>query len=447
MERRLGQTTDGSRRGKRRTARSLLAAGIGAFAMVAQLLTYAQPAAAATPLAPMDVKGMKLTAREFDQRWKAIDLLRQDPAIHGYPRDTPALSPMLDGHGWTGRPSMCHKSNIDPKYSPDGFCWTPEDDASGEWTPQGLTGSHDAQPGGTWNGKHVYLASWHSAGDRFSRISVVENTGSSTVYQHILLVDPYLDGAGANFRAVGDPSTGPSDQEQAVRPGGHADGIAWYGNKLFLATGHQIQVYDLRNLIRITENDSAEVGLHDGKATARYHNWALPMIGMYTNAPAGAKCTDTAPCLTSLSLDRTGADTLVTSEVAEKGGRPVVQWPLHAGDGLLDTDGADNHSGSAEAAAAWRVPIWKVQGAATDGTYWYFSGECPETAGTDDSDVPYCIHRALPGEEPHVLTKAPPLTQNLSFAPSSGRLWGINERAWSRKAGAQRVVFSLDPPA
>ncbi|MFF0033675.1 hypothetical protein ACFYS7_37075 [Streptomyces avermitilis] len=37
-----------------------------------------------------------------------------------------------------------------------------------------------------------------------------------------------------------------------------------------------------------------------------------------------------------------------------------------------------------------------MQGAATDGTYYYFSGECPETAGTTDSDAPYCIHRPFP---------------------------------------------------
>jgi hypothetical protein len=44
-----------------------------------------------------------------------------------------------------------------------------------------------------------------------------------------------------------------------------------------------------------------------------------------------------------------------------------------------------------------------------------------------------------------VLTHAPPLTQNLSYAPSSGRLWGLNERI--NTSVGKRVVFSFDPPA
>ncbi|MEU1662091.1 hypothetical protein ABZ547_00545 [Streptomyces sparsogenes] len=97
-------------------------------------------------------------------------------------------------------------------------------------------------------------------------------------------------------------------------------------------------------------------------------------------------------CLGSLSLDRsTTPHALVSGEYrshsAGAGGR-VVRWPLND---------------------------------ATTGSY-------------------SCIHRARPGAAPSVLTRAPSLTQNLSYSRASGRLWGHNE--WT----GHRVVFSIAPP-
>jgi hypothetical protein len=415
-------------------------AAASAFGALALLVAAPQPAAAATPLTKMDASVMHLTADDFQSRWDAIDAIEAGGKVTSYydpAKD--ALGPLLNGTGHTGSRGLCHPTNLNSSYSPDGFCWNTDDDTSSEWTPQGITGSHDASPSGTWLGKYVYIASWHHTGDDFARITVVDNSpGGPPTYNHVLLVDPYGSGGSANFRAVGDPSS-----PRTPVPGGHADGISWYGNKLFLATGHQIQVYDLRHLWKMSDNGSASVGIQNGTSSARYHNYALPMIGLYYNGDRGAACTDTAPCMTSLSLDRTGTDGLITSEVATQGGRPVVRWPL-SGNGLLETDTTSNSTGTVTADSAYRVPIWKVQGAATDGQYYYFSGECPEYAGSSDADVPYCIHWAKPGGEPHVLTYAPPLTQNLSWSPSAGRLWGINERANSTTG--KRVVFSFDPP-
>ncbi|MER5466341.1 RICIN domain-containing protein [Streptomyces sp. NPDC002668] len=62
--------------------------------------------------------------------------------------------------------------------------------------------------------------------------------------------------------------------------------------------------------------------------------------------------------------------------------------------------------------------------------------------GDDDPLDGYsCIYRAKPGTAGTVLTRSPSLTQNLSYSPSSGRLWGLNELA------GRRVVFSLNPKA
>ncbi|MET7920448.1 hypothetical protein ABZU45_32215 [Streptomyces avermitilis] len=121
------------------------------------------------------------------------------------------------------------------------------------------------------------------------------------------------------------------------------------------------------------------------------------MVGIYFTGNSGDPCDATRPCLTSLSLDRHSTpDALITSQIATKGGGPLIRWPLSASTAPPDTNTANDYTGTVTATGAYTVPIWKVQGAATDGTYYYFSGECPETAGTTDSDVPYCIHRPFP---------------------------------------------------
>ncbi|MER7181545.1 hypothetical protein ABT404_19020 [Streptomyces hyaluromycini] len=426
-----------------RTLRIHLAVGL-TLGLLLLMLARAQPAAAASTLDPISDPGkMTLTAGDFASRWRAIDAVEASGKVTAYN----SLAPLLSGSGHSGRPYLCHgNQNLNTSYNVDGFCWQQADDTTGDWVPQGITGSHDAQPDGKWLDKYVYIASWHSrntGSDEFARISVVDNAGGDhTIYNHIMLVDPYMETqTTGNFQAVG----------AAGSPfAGHADGIAWYGNRLFVASGHQIQVYDLRHLWRMSDNTRESVGISDGKSSARWHNWALPMIGFYDNGIKGDPCTDLDPCMTSLSLDRTGTDALITSEFRRStGGAPIVRWPLNAADTLLDTDGTTNYEGTVHATAGYRTPVWGVQGAATDGTYFYFSGTCPEYADRDPNDsatadLPYCIHWAKPGSAPHVLTYGPPLIQNLSWAPSSGRLWGINERI--APAPGVRSVFSLDPP-
>ncbi|MFI1367470.1 hypothetical protein [Streptomyces griseochromogenes] len=413
-----------------------------ALLLSAVTLSVAHPAAAASVLAPVTVHPGEYTMRagDFGKRGEAIRNIEASGSVSV--RTSPEQI-LADG-GHAGRPALCHNTNLDGSLKYDGFCWNQTDDTSSVWTPQGLTGSHDAQPGGTWNGHYLYIASWHYTNNDYARITIAESTGTSVTYQHVLLVDPYsTSSSSATFRAVG----GAGDMPQTDVLSGHADGVTWYGNKLFVATGHQIQVYDLRHLWKMSDTGSASVGVEsNGNSSAHYSNWALPMVGAYFTGSAGDPCNAIEPCLTSLSLDRSSTpDALVTTQIAEHGGGPLMRWPLNASTALPNTDTEDDTTGTVTASAVYSVPIWKVQGAATDGKYYYFSGECPETAGTTDSDVPYCIHRAAVGEAPHVLTHAPPLTQNLSYAPSSGRLWGLNER--ENTTTGKRVVFSLVPSA
>jgi hypothetical protein len=117
---------------------------------------------------------------------------------------------------------------------------------------------------------------------------------------------------------------------------------------------------------------------------------------------------------------------------------------LNAGVALpMAKDGSE--IGTAEAVRAYTTPVWSMQGVATDGERFYMSGQCPEGWNDvpADHNLAYsCIHHAKPGEAPHVLTMAPRMTQNLSWAPQWGRLWGLNERI--DISNGDRVIFSID---
>jgi hypothetical protein len=286
--------------------------------------------------------------------------------------------------------------------------------------------------------------------ERATRISFVRNAGgTSTTYGHVLLVRPSASPT-TNFEAVTDT---------------HADGLVWYGNRLFVANGGELQVYDMRHLWRMT-TIAEKVGVTDGKtSSARGHQWAMPMIGSYalSGKGVGPEC---APgtgrlCLSSLSLDRsTHPHALVSSEhvTYKSSSEPsnirgrVVRWPLNADTALPKADDGAG-IGDTTASAAYTSPVWAMQGAATDGIYYYMSGACPTSwkdpddgdpttpiPTPDKTDAYSCIHRAKAGEAPVALTKSPRLTQNLSYAPNSGRLWGLNESLYG---SGDRSVFSL----
>ncbi|MFV0137961.1 hypothetical protein ACLGIH_33085 [Streptomyces sp. HMX87] len=109
------------------------------------------------------------------------------------------------------------------------------DSEKGGWVPQGLTASHGASPEGTVNGNHLYLAGWyHGTGgsqNEYARVSLVKNDNTAVTYGHVLLVTPT---AGGSFEPTRDI---------------HVDGMVWYGNRLFVANGSELQVYDMRALV------------------------------------------------------------------------------------------------------------------------------------------------------------------------------------------------------
>lgn len=310
-----------------------------------------------------------------------------------------------------GRYPLCHDTNLEPELDPTGFCWDSGDDTTAEWVPQGITGSGDADPNGTVDGRRLIAASWHYTDNDFARVSFADYTKPSGKlgYHHLLLVQPTSEG---NFASVDNV---------------HADGLMWFGDKLFIATGARLQVYSLDHIWKMSTDggDAGRIGLVGEEAYARWHGWAMPMIAEYrtTWGPDGAwkscaSVTGTVPCLNSIALSPDG-ESFVTAEYysSDAAGGRVIRWGLNATTGLP----------TGKATEAFVSPIWYQQGIANDGEAFYISGDCPGSAPPDDPNNHSCIHKSLPDDEPNVLTKAPPLTLNLSYWNQTGELWGINE--------------------
>ncbi|MFE5092934.1 RICIN domain-containing protein [Streptomyces sp. NPDC056638] len=340
--------------------------------------------------------------------------------------------------------SLCHTTGINGTFKYNGFCWDETDDKTSAWSngwhPQGFTASHDADASGTVDGHHLYMATWYYGVEEHdrnkkARISILESNGTERTYGHVLLVRPSGSRADPRFTSVDDV---------------HADGMVWYGNRLFVANGGELQIYDLNHLWKVN-SISETSGISGGTSSAEYHQWALPMVARYSNRTkaqqdaaeptkrSNMNCDGAIACLSSLSLDRsTSPPRLVSGRYGDaKRSEPVdvIRWPIE----YLGEGGTSPVS----ATAAYEAPVHGLQGVATDGTYYYMSAMCDTgyMKATDPANTSayYCIWQAVPDGPVSMLTRTPPLTQNLSFSFSSGRLWGMNEK------DGKRVVFSLLP--
>ncbi|WP_430783207.1 hypothetical protein [Actinoplanes sp. G11-F43] len=419
---------------------------LGAVLLLAGvLLTPATPAMAAvssSPVAAATVADFKLRTDPAIWQQYAADIAGVQNG--GAVQNVTATDVAISGER-TGRNGLCHATPFVTSLVPDGFCWDHADDTSnsynptdGGWTPQGLTSSHDSDNiDGTINGRHLYMASWHfgingpAQANLLTRVSIVHNTATSTQYGHVLLVRP----AGDSFTAV---------------TGNHGDGLVWYGNRLFVANGRELQVYDTRHIWRMTDLNSS-VGITEGRSSAKGHRWVMPMIGRYwTGATPDIACsarTGTTPCLNSLSLDRSGADGLVSTEYTATGaatGARVIRWPLNHIPALPRTDDGSD-IGTVTAVSALTTNTTANQGAATYNGVLYLSAQCETSTDVPNptsSDSWTCIYKgSTSGGTLTRWTRAPRLTQNLSFSQFSKRLWGINERI--NTGDGVRMVFSL----
>jgi hypothetical protein len=320
---------------------------------------------------------------------------------------------------------LCHSTGISAALAPSGFCWDARDEGwdTAPWRVQGISGSWDAQPNGLWEGRKVVVASWHGpkGEDSFTRLTFVDVTDGTYEFRDVLLVVP--TGGDTGFTRFN---------------WNHADGVLWYGSTLLVANGGRLHAFSLKHLWAM-DRLAEDIGLGP-TPSARWHRYALPMIGEYypERTPASGEgyigcnsITGNRPCFNSISLDRRGAarDSMVSAEFVgpnQAGGR-AFRWPMDASTALpaLAADG------KVHAEEAYASPIWHMQGIASNGEDWFISGTCASGSGT-------CIHKARPSQPPRQQAQIYGGLENLSYQPSPKRLWGVTE--------GTSYVFSMNVP-
>jgi hypothetical protein len=431
--------------------RTLLAAALLAAAGTI-MVPGAAHAATAPVLSPSALSAMTLTdAGSFP----TVTGQRDAVEAAGVPLTVVRMDAVLAG-GYNTR-TTCHPTNLIVSTSVAGSCWAGTDDTTTNWYPQGITGSGDGVNGSVLyspcdgcSGRKIVAVSWHSGSDYqpygnggLARVTFADITNgiAGARYRHVLLVEP--DSTPARYHAVSS----------------HADGVMWYGNKLFLFTGGDpafsgggrvVRVFDLRHFWQMSSTSSGDVGCDATVCSAAYSSFALPEIGYY-RFPDGAVCDplrtgDQAaashPCFTSVSLDRsTVPDSFITTEYDPQGpqGR-ILRWPLDANTALLKP-GTD---GYVRPSQGWLSPVYRMQGAVFTGSNGVIEGLCPNgepsvsymPTGPNNEAVYHgfaksCLHKATIAADGtlnvHYWTTAPGNAENLSYWPASGELWLINE--------------------
>ncbi|AZM56442.1 hypothetical protein DMA15_30890 [Streptomyces sp. WAC 01529] len=353
---------------------------------------------------------------------KKYDFADQVEKLKANSRLTPVKDPLsaLAGTGHTGKNGLCYPTPFHPGIGAEGYCWNNQDDSTGgpeSWTPQGFAVKVDDP---RWQ-----AVTWHASeaegAERFARITFVDRSSATPRFNHALLV---LPDKVSTFRA----------------DGMHADSVVWKGDRITIGTGRRLLTYDINDLMKVQALDGTVGIWEDQTSSAHYHNYILPPRTEHTTTPlSGDRCTavtGTSACLTSLSYDSTGGGSLVSSEYVKDGpGGRIIRWPYSLGDTVGE---------SKQATAAWTSPIHSQQGAVFAEGNLFVSGSCPESfdnSADHGTGIDSCIHKAVPGESPHVLTAAPDMTQNLAYDPVGKRVWGINERYKADEP--RRVVFSI----
>jgi 5-methylphenazine-1-carboxylate 1-monooxygenase len=287
------------------------------------------------------------------------------------------------------------------------FCWQSGDNSTTEWYPQGITSSADAGADGKYEGKTVVLTSWYYNGggdNKGVRVSFVDFANpSAPLYRHVLLVEPYMDGARRpNFRAV------------SV----HAGGVFWYGHYLYVAdTWGGLRVFDTRHIWKVSTGDKSKIGRQpDGSYHAHDYAYALPQALTFAASTTGGY-----PALrySAVSLDRTSSpqSVIVPEYDADGTSTRVVRYPIDEQTLLL----RPSDDGYVHGNEAYQVNIRSMQGATAIAEKFYVSS----SRGASTQGAVYTFTKTNgPTEHPRAL---PPGPEDFSYWQSKDQLWTLAE--------------------
>ena len=295
----------------------------------------------------------------------------------------------------------------------EAWAWERRDARDHRWWPQGVSSSADADPSERVLGRRLLLVSWYAhpvdGPSHGVRLTVLDL--DSLRYRHVLLVVPRLDDAG---RATAEPLTV------------HAGGIVWLGGAVHVAA-------TARGLVTCHLDDVMVAG---PGIESHGHDLVLPVRSSWR---AGAEPGQERLRYSFVSLDRTdpgGPPVLVAGEYGRRKGATtrLARFGVDAAGSLLaDDDGLARPLSVEDGARA------RMQGATrVDGTWHATVSMGPWLPGGLASGRPGALRL-----RPLALPMGP---EDLTWWPSTGRLWSVSEHprrrwvfSWARPAAGRRT--------
>lgn len=284
------------------------------------------------------------------------------------------------------------------------------------WWPQGISTSADSSDSEVvGEGRRVLVITWYSKEvdgvDQGSRVTFLDL--DTLEYRHVLLVVPLLDEDGLL-------------RLEPLRI--HAGGIVWYGPWLHIAaTSRGLVTARVDDILRVAGDDERpdSLGIEEGRVSSFGHRYVLPVRFQYR---AHAEDPATRLRYSFLSLDRRAQPpVLVAGEYARSGqSTRLARFELDPQTWLPATgeDGCSRPAGIDEGG------VRQMQGAAiVEGTYHVTVSHGPWRPGSVFTGVPGALrqHRFA----------VPMGPEDISYWPSTDRLWSVSEHP------RRRWIFSM----
>ncbi|WP_181808582.1 hypothetical protein [Streptomyces shenzhenensis] len=389
---------------------------------------YARSGAPAAPVpAPRPMTSDPASRPDFHLTWQP-DPRAANIAGFPYPRLTPGQlisNPANTDHTATRKCSAANSTIGALRNSVaavDWYCFDNVDSASSTWTPQGMSGSEDAHPGGTVDGKQVFLTSWYghrpnNSTPTRSRVSFLV-AGTPGRYAHVELVR-LVPGA-ARFGAL--PT--------------HAGGVVWRDNYLYVADPRRgLLVFDTRNILDLGRTD-------DPRAPGS--RFVLPQVGIWSTGSTLPCNRGTRACYDYVTLDRSASSwQFITGEYCSQRQGGVLVWCNSRLARWRTSDITSRTAGrTIHAQEVFRQPVTNVQGGVsyTDPTnsarrcYYFDSSRGENNLGWLVTDRPNRTPASLPGGVG---------LQDLYVQRANHQLWTVTE--WPGLG--TRIVYGVNQPS
>jgi hypothetical protein len=288
--------------------------------------------------------------------------------------------------------------------------WNDYDSRDHRWWPQGISSSADAGDDETYDGRRLLVTTWYAKdlghGSYGSRVTFVDL--DSLRYRHVLLVAPSLD----------------DDGRLVLRPLRiHAGGLVWRGPYLHItATSRGFYTCHVDDVMRVEGDDARpdRFGVEEDRVASYGHRYVLPVRFAYR---ARAEKGQSGLRFSFLSLDRsTSPPSLLAGEYGRgTQSTRLARFEMDEATSLL-VPGDDDR-----VQPAWldEAGVRQMQGAVTARRRYYITV-------SRGARWPGTVFVGTPGSLSKRSLAVPVGPEDISYWPSSDRLWSLTEHPGRR---------------